>query len=174
MNGGARAIQLRDKTASSQQLYDTALRLRALTRTAEALLFVNDRFDVALAADADGVHLGPDDLSVGIVRRAVPASFLIGYSTDRVDVAKRAAKEGVDYIGCGAVFPTTGKQDAGEAIGITGLEAVVRAVPIPVIGIGGITVQNVGDVMASGAAGVAVIGAVLTETEESTRGLMLP
>ncbi|MEX0980172.1 MAG: thiamine phosphate synthase [Gemmatimonadota bacterium] len=170
--GGARAIQLRDKHATARELLQSAVRLRQLTRAAGALLFVNDRFDVALAAGADGVHLGPHDLPVAEVRAVVPPAFLIGYSTDEVDSALRAVEDGADYIGCGAVFPTTGKADVGEVIGVEGLRRVVEAVPVPVVGIGGISVENVADVRATGAAGVAVIGAVVRDPEGAARKLI--
>jgi thiamine-phosphate diphosphorylase len=101
---GAPAVQLRDKHASAAELLDLAQALRALTRSTRTLLFVNDRLDVALAAGADGVHLGPDDLPVGAVRRCAPPGFLIGFSTDDADGARRAVREGADYIGCGAVY----------------------------------------------------------------------
>jgi thiamine-phosphate pyrophosphorylase len=170
--GGARAIQLRDKEAGARELLHSAVRLRQLTRAAGALLFVNDRFDVALAAGADGVHLGPHDLPVAEVRAVVPPAFLIGYSTDQVDLALRAVEDGADYIGCGAVFPTTGKADVGEVIGVEGLRTVVEAVPVPVVGIGGISVENVSHVRATGAAGVAVIGAVVRDPEGAARTLI--
>ena len=162
LEGGARAIQLRDKTASARELLAQALELRRLTREFGALLFVNDRFDVALASGANGVHLGPQDLPVAAVRAAAPDGFLIGSSTDIPARAVRLEKDGADYIGCGTVFPTTTKKDAGVAIGIAGLGRVVSAVGIPVVGIGGITVETTPAVLAgSQAAGVAVVGAVM-------------
>lgn len=159
---GVRAIQLRDKNASAGDLLRQARRLRTLTRTWGALLFVNDRFDVALAAEADGVHLGPHDLPVDAVRRAAPPGFLIGASTDDPEIARSLEAAGADYIGCGTVFPTTTKKDAGEVIGVEGLARVARSVQIPVVGIGGVTPEGARQIAAgSGAAGVAVIGAVM-------------
>ena len=178
LQAGAPALQLRDKTASAADLLDQALRFRDITRRFGALLFINDRLDVALAAGADGAHLGPDDLPVAAARAAVeharaaaaaarhplplPTPFLLGVSTDDPDVARAAEREGADYIGCGAVFGTTSKPGlADERIGTQRLAAVVRAVRIPVVGIGGITPANVGEVADAGAAGAAVIGAVM-------------
>ena len=167
---GAPALQLRNKTATSAELFRQALRFRDITRRHDALLFINDRLDVALAAHADGVHLGPDDLPVAAARRAVdaatpgprPAPFLIGFSTDDPATAHAAQAAGADYIGCGAVFGTTSKPGVGdERIGTARLAEVVRAVRIPVIAIGGITPVNTGQVVGVGAAGVAVIGAVM-------------
>jgi thiamine-phosphate diphosphorylase len=162
LKGGARAIQLRDKRASGRELLDQARVLRALTREFGAILFINDRFDVALAADADGVHVGPNDLPVAAVRREAADGFLIGTSTDDPRRARRLEAEGADYIGCGTVFPTSTKKDAGTAIGISGLKRVVEAVDIPVVGIGGITEDSARGVFAgSGAAGIATVGAIM-------------
>lgn len=158
---GAPAIQLRMKDASARALVELGLELRILTRRVGALLFVNDRFDVALAIEADGVHLGPDDLPVAAVRAAAPPGFLIGCSTDEPDVAVRVARDGADYIGCGAVFGTSSKDVGGQHIGVDRLDEVARAAPVPVIGIGGIDTTNVGRVAATAAGGVAVIGAVM-------------
>jgi len=158
---GALAIQLRDKQASAGELQPLALRLRAATRRAGALFIVNDRLDLALAAEADGVHLGPDDLPVAAVRRVVPPKFLIGYSTDDPDEARRAVRDGADYLGTGTIFPTSSKPDAGEAIGPEGLARVAAAVSVPVVGIGGITPENAPLLAGTGAAGLAVIGAVM-------------
>lgn len=158
---GAPAIQLRDKNATARALLEQATRLLRLTRRHRALLFLNDRLDVALAAGADGVHLGPADLPIAAARRAAPPPFLIGYSTDDPAEARRAAAAGADYIGCGAVFGTTTKDVGGERIGLERLAQVVRAVDIPVIGIGGIGPENAAETLRTGAAGVAVIRAVM-------------
>lgn len=158
---GAPAIQLRNKGESARSLLTIGRELRVLTREAGALFFVNDRVDVALALEADGVHLGPDDLPVTAARRIVPEGFLIGRSADDTDVARRAVAEGADYIGCGTVFRTSTKVDAGAVIGVEGLSRVARAVAVPVVGIGGITEDRAEDLANSGAAGVAVVGAVM-------------
>ena len=174
---GVQAIQLRHKTASSRALWGQALRLRKQTRDRGALLFINDRFDVALAAEADGVHLGPDDLPVETVRKAAPTGFLIGVSTDEPEMAKQVEGAGADYIGCGAVFPTSTKEDAGEVIGVDGLARVAAAVNIPVVGIGGVTPEGARQIAAaSGAAGVAVISAVMVAPDPAqvARELMKP
>ena len=131
--GGARAIQLRNKGDAASELVAAGARLAPLLRQAGALCFVNDRLDVALTLDADGVHLGPDDLPVAAVRTAAPKGFLIGRSADEPRVALQAASEGADYIGCGTVFPTSTKPDAGQVIGVEGLRRVVEAVPVPVM-----------------------------------------
>ncbi|MDP2957532.1 MAG: thiamine phosphate synthase [Longimicrobiales bacterium] len=174
LEAGARAIQLRNKGDSAWELLALGRDLRAMTRERGALLFVNDRVDVAMALEADGVHVGPHDLPVAAVRAIAPRDFLVGRSTDDPEVARRAVAEGADYIGCGTVYATATKADAGEVIGLSGLEAVVRAVRVPVIGIGGITVQRAGEVARIGAAGVAVVGAVMAASDPAAavRGLL--
>jgi thiamine-phosphate pyrophosphorylase len=162
---GAPAIQLRNKGESPRELLALGRELRVLTQNAGALLFVNDRIDVALSLGADGVHLGPDDLPVAAARRIATEGFLIGRSADDPDVASRAVEEGADYIGCGTVFGTSTKADAGDVIGLDGLERVVGAVAVPVIGIGGITQERVDQVARTGATGAAVVGAVMSSTD---------
>ncbi|HSL71270.1 MAG TPA: thiamine phosphate synthase [Longimicrobiales bacterium] len=162
LGAGAPAIQLRDKHASAAELLEQATRLRELTAAHGALLFINDRLDVARAAGADGVHFGPDDLQVRAARAVVPSDFMIGYSTDRPELARANELDGATYIGCGAVYGTASKAGlAAEKIGPAGLRGVVRAVGIPVIAIGGITPENVHEVAAAGAAGCAAISAIM-------------
>lgn len=161
LEAGCPAVQLRDKHASARELLTTARQLRALTRAHDALLFVNDRADVALAAGADGVHLGPDDLPVAAARRWVGDRLLIGYSTDNPETAREAEAAGADYLGCGAVFGTATKDVGDEAIGPDRLDGVARAVDIPVVGIGGVNADNAGRVAATRAAGCAVVGAIM-------------
>jgi len=161
LEAGARAVQLRNKGDDARRLLEVGRVLRRSTRAVGALLFVNDRLDVALVLGADGVHLGPDDLPVAAARAAAPPGFLIGRSADDPDVARRAVRDGADYIGCGTVYATRTKADAGDVIGLDGLARVVAAVPVPVVGIGGITPERGAEVAAAGAAGVAVVGAVM-------------
>jgi thiamine-phosphate pyrophosphorylase len=174
---GAPAIQLRDKRATARELLAQALELRSMTHAHGALLFINDRIDVAVAAQADGAHLGPDDVPLAAIRRHTPPGFLLGYSTDDPLAARRAARDGADYLGCGAVFGTTSKAEAaGERIGIERLAAVAGAVAIPVVGIGGVSTANVTEVAAAGAAGAAVIGAVMQARDPAAavRALLAP
>ena len=180
--GGAPTIQLRLKSASARELLEAAQTLMPVVRSAGALFIVNDRLDVALAAGADGVHLGPDDLPVKDVRRVADArsgvadTFIVGYSTDTTDEAARAEAEGADYLGVGAVYATANKSDAGDVIGLKGLRRVVRAVSIPVVAIGGITPERAPAVAKTGACGSATIGAVMSAAEpaEAVRELLLP
>lgn len=173
---GCRAVQLRDKQASARELLEQARALVSLTRAHGALLFVNDRVDVALAAGADGVHLGPSDLPVASVRQWVGSRLLVGYSTDNPNEAGEAERLGADYVGCGAVFGTRTKDVGNEAIGPARLDQVAAAVSIPVVGIGGVTPENVGLVAATRAAGAAVVGAVMAAPDSAvaTRLLLAP
>jgi thiamine-phosphate pyrophosphorylase len=161
LEAGARVIQLRDKEASARELFQQAAELLPIVHGYGGLLIINDRLDVALAAGADGVHLGPEDLPVAVARRIAPPEFIVGASTDDPAKARALAAEGASYIGCGAVFGTTSKDVGSERIGPEGLSAVARAVSIPVVGIGGITTANAAELADTGAAGVAVIGAVM-------------
>lgn len=188
---GAPAIQLRAKGGSARELYAAGLELLPVVQDAGALFFVNDRVDVALALGADGVHVGPDDLPVAAVRRAAQTvgrpgpgreaegsrPFIVGASTDDPVTARRLVADGADYIGCGTVFTTTTKADAGEAIGVDGLRRVVDAVHVPVVAIGGIDAAGAARVAAgSDAAGVAVVGAVMAaeDTRDAVTSLLRP
>lgn len=161
VRAGAPAIQVRDKAGDARDTLALAVRLLDVTRPAGALLFVNDRVDVALAAGADGVHVGDDDLPVEAVRRIAPAGFLIGRSVDDPEGARTAAAAGADYVGIGPVRPTPSKQDTGPVIGVEGVRRVCRAVDVPVVAIGGVDVAASEEIAAAGAAGVAVIRAVM-------------
>jgi thiamine-phosphate pyrophosphorylase len=174
LEGGCRAVQLRDKDASARELLARARALRELTRQHGALLFVNDRADVALASGADGVHVGPNDVPVAALRAWLGDRLIIGYSTDDPAEAVAAVAEGADYLGCGAVFGTTTKDVGSEAIGIDGLEAVATAVQVPVVGIGGVDLGNVSQVARSSAAGVAVVRGIMAAPSpaEATRSFL--
>lgn len=159
--GGATVVQLRGKTLSGAELVRTGRQLRDLTRVHGGLLIVNDRVDVALAVDADGAHVGQDDLLARDARRLLGSDRLLGVSARSVEEAVRAQRDGADYIGFGPVFSTTTKEDAGAPSGLDELRRACRAVAVPVVAIGGITPDNARLVRATGAAGVAVISAVV-------------
>jgi thiamine-phosphate pyrophosphorylase len=160
LEGGARFLQFREKEMTTRELVDTAGKLLQLARAFEAVLVVNDRVDVALAAGADGVHVGESDLPVAIARQVLGPGAIIGASAATVESARAAEAEGADYLGIGPIFPTGSKADAGKAIGLRPLTAIRAAVKIPVLGIGGISASNAGEVIRAGAEGVAVISAI--------------
>lgn len=159
--GGATIVQLREKVLTTRQFVEVAERAREIARRAGVPLIINDRVDVALAVDADGVHVGPDDLPVALARRLLGPHKIVGASVGTIEEAVAAERDGADYLGVGSVFATASKADAGEPIGIAGLREIARAVHLPVVGIGGIDPSNASEVIAAGAAGVAVISAVL-------------
>ena len=159
--GGAEVIQLRAKFASDRECLAWAREIRDLTRACGARFVLNDRFDLALAAGADGVHLGQDDLPPASIPPALRARLAIGRSTHDLAQARTACDEPVDYIAFGPIFGTHSKRSEYAARGLGLLAEVVRAVaPRPLVAIGGITAENAGDVIAAGAAGLAVISAV--------------
>jgi len=176
LKGGAPAIQLRMKDGSAREMAALGRALLAEARPAGALLFINDRVDVALAVGADGVHLGQDDLPAAAARRIAPPGFLIGVSAETVELAVRARADGADYVGVGPVYATGSKADAGDAVGLERIAEVSAAVRIPVVGIGGITIGSAPAVLRAGAAGIAVIGAVMRAIDpaSATRALQHP
>ena len=174
LKAGCRCIQLRDKISASRDLFLSSARLRELTLEFGALLILNDRLDIALGCGADGVHLGPDDIPVAEARRITPPGLILGYSTSVPEEAREAQASGADYIGCGALYGTSTKSDAGPPIGISRLHDVASTVAIPVVGIGGIGIGGVAAVARTAAAGVAVIGAVMAapSAHAATRALL--
>ena len=161
IEGGATAIQLRDKEATTRELIEAGLALRDLTRERKVAFIINDRVDVALAVDADGVHVGQDDMPATLARKLVGPDRVVGVSASTVEEALQAETDGADYISASPVFSTPTKPDAAPPTGLEGLRAIVEAVRIPVVAIGGINESNVEEVIRAGAAGVAVISAVV-------------
>lgn len=162
---GVRSIQFREKRMEMSDQLAVARMMRAKCGAAGALFLVNDRLDLALAVEADGVHLGQTDLPVKLARRLLPAGAVIGLSAASPAEARAGLADGADYLGTGAVYATSTKADAGAPIGLEGIEAVVRAVDLPVVGIGGIGLGRVAPVIRAGAVGVAVISAVTGAAE---------
>jgi thiamine-phosphate pyrophosphorylase len=159
--GGARVVQLRAKYATDREALHWASEIRALTRDAGVSFFVNDRFDLALAADADGVHLGQDDLHPEDLPPEVREKLLVGRSTHTLEQVSAASKEPADYVAFGPVFGTHSKASPYAPRGLPLLrDAVQAAAPLPLVAIGGITAENVTDVAATGTVGAAVISSV--------------
>jgi len=161
LEGGVTAVQLRDKKAAPRDLLALGAEIWTLARRHHAAFIVNDRADLALALEADGVHVGSEDLPPLEARRLVPRPRLVGVSAATVEEALSAERAGADYVGAGPVFATATKPDAGEPIGVGGIAAIASAVRIPVVGIGGIDSSNAASVIEAGAAGVAVISAIV-------------
>lgn len=162
--GGAKVIQLRDKQRSQAEILDTAKKLADLCRKSNVLFIVNDYIDIALASNADGVHVGQDDLPLSVIRGQIPVNMIIGLSTSTPAEARKAEKEGADYVAVSAVFPSPTKPEA-KVLGLERLHQIKKAVSIPVVAIGGINRQNIGEVISAGADTAAVISAVLNEKD---------
>lgn len=164
IEGGATVIQLRDKQSKKGEILPIAQKLRELCNQAGVLFLINDYLDLALAVDADGLHIGQDDLPMPVVRRELPIDKVVGCSVTTPVQAMKAQNEGADYIAVGSMFPTTTKKEA-TVVGIDTLKELRRAVSTPLVAIGGINQDNVGEVVAAGADAVAVISAVLGEKD---------
>lgn len=158
---GVRILQLRDKQASTRVLVEQARQLRVLADAFGALFLVNDRLDVALAAAADGVHLGQEDLPLNDARRLLGASATIGISVRTSEEARAAERGGADYIAANLVFATPTKTDIDQPLGLEGVRVLRRACSLPMVAIGGIQAGNAAEVVAAGADGVAVVSAVM-------------
>lgn len=177
LSGGAKILQLRMKGgpggADAGDILAAAKALRRLTRDAGCLFIVNDRVDIALLADADGVHVGQEDLPCVEVRRLVGSRRLVGVSTHTVDEARAAEADGADYIGFGPMYPTATKTDTRPQRTLDLLSEVKAAVGIPLVAIGGITEARIRDVRAAGADSVAVISAIMAARDPAaaTRAL---
>jgi thiamine-phosphate pyrophosphorylase len=166
LDGGVDCVQLRDKSASAATLYAQASQLLAVTRQHGARLAVNDRLDVALAAGADGVHLAAQSLPVPAAVRLAAGRLLVGCSVHSLEAATTAAAGGADYVTFGHVFPTSTHPGVPPR-GLDQLSQIVQAVDVPVLAIGGITADNLDEVLATGCAGVAVISAILSDPDPS-------
>lgn len=173
LRGGVTAVQLRSKHAPAKELLAMGREVRTLARRHDALFLVNDRPDLALALEADGAHVGPDDLPAQESRRLLPPPAILGVSVSSVEEAVQAESDGADYLGAGPVFATTTKADAGEPMGLERLAQIVAAVRVPVVGIGGISLESAESVWAVGCAGVALISGLMSSAnpEETARAL---
>lgn len=159
LEGGVTLVQLREKEADGKEFYERALRLKKLLDRFRVPLIINDRVDVALAVGAFGVHVGQDDLPLKVVRSLV-GDMIVGVSVRTVQEAKKAVEDGADYIGVGAVFPTSTKLDA-KGITKEELTEITESVRIPAVAIGGITAGNIEELNGTGIRGAAVVSAIL-------------
>ncbi len=160
LKGGGKAVQLREKNLNTRELLKLAYKMRALTNKYKAKLFINDRFDIALAVGADGVHLTQNSIPVYAVRDTVKKKLMIGVSTHSLQEAKEAEKGGADFISLGPVYMTPSKLKYGGPVGLDILRKVSGRIAIPVFAIGGIKGDKINDVMETGAYGVAMISEI--------------
>ncbi len=174
IKGGVTLVQLREKDISSLDFYNVAVKLKKLVNSHGIPLIVNDRLDIALAADADGLHIGQDDLPLEFARRMLGSHKILGYSVANVEQAVFGQSKGADYLGAGAVYPTASKADIGAAIGIEELKRIKQQVSIPVVGIGGIGLNNIEEIKTTGIDGLSIISAILgsEDIESASRALL--
>jgi len=165
LDGGVRAVQLREKDLPGKELYLLAGRMRELTARHGARLLVNDRVDVALAVGADGVHLGGSSMPASVARRLLGKESLIGCSTHNTRELREAAAQGADFATFGPVYPTPSKAAFGPPVGITALAGACGRSAIPVFALGGVGPHNVGEVMEAGAFGIALISGVVAAAD---------
>ena len=161
IKGGTTIVQLREKTASTKEFYDLALRVKEITSRYGVPLLINDRIDIALAIDSEGVHIGQDDMPADIAREIIGEDKILGVSASTVEEAKKAEIDSADYIGSGAVFPTATKDDA-DSVSKEELKKIIDSIDIPVVAIGGITVENAHTLKGSGIAGFSVVSAIMS------------
>lgn len=160
--GGVTCVQLREKNCATREFIDEAHAIKALLGDKNIPLIINDRLDVALAVDADGVHLGQDDMHISDARKIAGNSLIIGISAESIDDAVQAEKAGADYIGVSPVFATLTKTDTAAPLGLEGVQEIRKRIDIPIVGIGGINHSNAASVISAGADGIAVVSAIVS------------
>ncbi len=174
IEGGANVIQLRDKIASSHKLYEAAMAIRRITQESNVIFIVNDRLDIGLAVDADGVHVGQQDLPAAVARQLIGTNKILGVSAETLEQAIQAEKDGADYLGVGPIFDARStKPDAGEPMGLLLLKQIHQNCRLPIIAIGGINQFNARDVIQAGADGIAVISAIVSAKDIAAATLEL-
>lgn len=165
IRGGAGVIQYREKKASTRNMVETAKVLAELCRRAGACFLVNDRLDVALAVDADGVHVGQDDMPVPLARKLLGPDKLLGVTVHNEEEIRRAEEEGADYLSIAPVFATSTKPDHQKPLGVEGVRNLVRKTRLPVVAIAGIGPSNAADVIRAGVQGICVVSAIIAATD---------
>jgi len=161
IKGGVSVVQIREKTADTLDFYNLALKVKEITTKYNVPLIINDRVDVALAIDADGVHVGQSDMPCDVTRKLIGNDKILGVSAATIEEAQKAEMDGADYIGTGAVFPTATKDDAPK-ITKKDLKEVVDSIDILVVAIGGITLDNAHELKDTGIAGLSVVSAIMS------------
>ena len=158
-----KVVQYREKQAPAKKAYEEALKLRRICKN--VLFLVNDRLDLALAVDADGVHLGQEDLPLAVARKLLGRRKIIGVTVHNLKEAREAQQGSADYLGVSPIFPTHTKGDAGKPTGVELIKAIKKQVSLPLIAIGGINLANAGEVVSAGADGLCAISAVVTQPD---------
>ena len=161
IKGGVTVVQIREKTADTLDFYNLALKVKEITSKYDVPLIVNDRVDIALASDADGVHVGQSDMPCDVTRKLIGQNKILGVSAATVKEAEKAESDGADYIGTGAVFPTATKDDA-DSVTKDELTEIVKSIDIPVVAIGGINLDNACELNGTGIAGLSVVSAIMS------------
>ncbi len=165
VEGGVTVVQLREKGASTREFYEEGLKIRDFLRSRRIPLIVNDRIDIALALDADGVHLGQDDMPLPVARRILGPRKIIGISVFELEEAREAEAGGADYLGLSPVFLTGTKPDLTRHLGLEGIPPVRQSVTIPLVGIGGMDETNAYDAVRAGLDGIAVVSAICSDSD---------
>lgn len=173
VEGGVTVVQLREKNLSTREFIEEAIEVKKILEGRGIPLIINDRVDIAIAVEADGVHLGNEDMPVELARKILGKKFIIGASAGSINEAIEKEKMGADYIAVSPVFSTPTKPDAGQPLGLDGVREMKKFIKVPLIGIGGINRENVVEVIKSGADGVAVVSAIVSsvDPEKSAREL---
>ncbi len=173
LRGGVTCLQLREKELSDEEFLAEAIEIKKICARYDVPFIINDNVNVAIKCKADGIHVGQSDMDAGELRRIVGDDMLIGVSAENVEAALKAEADGADYIGTGAVFSTSTKNDA-AAVSLTELAEICRSVKIPIVAIGGITKENITDLSGTGVAGAAVVSAIFAEpdVEAATKELL--
>lgn len=160
IKGGVTLVQIREKNVSTLEFFQLALEIKEITKKHGVPFIVNDRIDIALAVDADGVHIGQEDMPLTVARKMVGPAKIIGVSVSTLEQALAAQREGADYLGIGAVFPTTTKGDA-NSVSLKDLQEIKAGITIPIVAIGGINKNNIHNVMETRVDGAAVVSAII-------------
>lgn len=173
IKGGVTLIQIREKDASTREFYEVAKEVKEITSKYNIPLIINDRIDIAIAIDAEGVHLGQSDMPLKLARKILGEDKIIGISANNLEEALEAQRDGADYIGLGPVFYTGTKKDIDEPIGVQGLREITKNIDIPSVAIGGINKENAKLVLESGVQGISLISAILgsENVEKASREL---
>ena len=168
VRGGATCVQLREKACSTLDFIEQALAIKDFLKSSGVPLIINDRVDVALAVEADGVHLGQTDMPLDIAKKILAGSMIIGISAESLEDAVEAEKGGADYLGVSPIYATGTKTDTAPPLGLKGLRAMREAVHLPLVGIGGLNRDNAAAVIQNGANGVAIVSAIVSADDPAT------